>query len=75
VAAPAAEPGPLQRLPLAPGADAALAIGCEAQALWRRQTHGRSYWYASTELIGQQLLTARGLPTPAEAHALLAATP
>jgi type VI secretion system protein ImpM len=72
---PPSTPGRLQPQ-LLPGAagDAALAIGLQAQALWRKHAQGRSYWYASTDLLGRQLLLAQGLPTPTEAVALLAAT-
>ncbi|MEY4750579.1 MAG: hypothetical protein RIQ60_2793 [Pseudomonadota bacterium] len=72
---PPAAPGGLQRLDLPePGGDAAAALGLQAQALWREQARGLSFWYANTELNGRQLLLSRGLPDPANSQALLAAT-
>lgn len=72
-------PGPLlagavAALALPAGADAALAIGIEAQALWRDKARGLAYWFASTELVGDRLLVSRGLPAAAAIGALLAAT-
>lgn len=74
-----AGPGPLlvgaiARLPLQPGGDAALAIGIEAQSLWRDKAGGLAYWFASTEMVGDRLLVSRGLPAAAAIGALLAAT-
>ncbi len=55
-------PGSLVALRLPAGVDAALHIGIEAQALWRKQAVGLAYWFASTELLPPSLLVSRGLP-------------
>ncbi len=73
-AAPPAAPGALQPVALAEGADAAAAIGAEAQALWRARSTGLAWWYASPEQARRQLLVSRGLPAAAAMGALLAAT-
>jgi type VI secretion system protein ImpM len=70
-AAPLA-PGELVALTLAAGADAALQIGLEAQALWRDKAAGLAYWFASPQGLPPSLLVSRGLP--ACAAGLLGAT-
>lgn len=69
-----AMPGALAEWPLGPGLDAAVAIGVEAQALWRAQAAGRAYWFSHAELAGPRLLVSRGLPAPSALGALLGAT-
>ncbi len=65
--AAAAEPasaGELLELALAPGADAAVHIGVQAQRGWAERARGLAWWHAAPEALPPRLLVSRGLPAP-----------